>query len=240
MNRDRPAPTGLVLDFDGVIADGTNRAYIDAYLEAIRATGLRLPQTLLEARILQHWGASPRMELAGALVEAPDQVDAALDHYQRHIVQHLRAAARPIEGVLEAVATLAQRYRLYVISGMGQVALDGVVRDFGLEGAFQRVVSTSGSDEPWRQKRSGYHLRQLLAEAALRPHQVLCVGDAESDIAMARSCGVEPVAVLSGNLSREAAQRLGVAWILPSLVALPGFLDRVRFSRLPADTRTGQ
>ena len=226
MKRDQPSPTDLVLDFDGVIADGTNRAYIDAYLDAIRATGLRLPQALLEARILQHWGASPRMELAGALVETPDQVDAALDHYQRHIVQHLRAAAHPIEGALEAVATLAQRYRLHVISGMGKVALDAVVRDFALEGAFQRVVSTSGSDDPMRQKRSGYHLRRLLTEAALHPRQVLCVGDAESDIAMARSCGVEPVAVLSGNLDRATAQRLGVAWILPSLAALPGFLDR--------------
>jgi predicted HAD superfamily hydrolase len=98
-------------------------------------------------------------------------------------------------------------------------ALDAIVRDFGLQDHFCHVISTS--DNQSRQKRSGFHLRRLLVEEALDPRQILSVGVAESDIAMARSCDVETVAVLSGNLTLEAAQRLVVKWILSSLAALP-------------------
>jgi hypothetical protein len=66
--------------------------------------------------------------------KAPNLVASALAHYQRHIGAYLRAAAHPIEGVLDAI-----------------------VRDFGLQDQFCHVISTSGSDDPARQKRSGYH-----------------------------------------------------------------------------------
>lgn len=230
---ERQALTDLVLDFDGVIAGGTNRAYIETYIEAVRSTGLQLPEGLLESRILQHWGAPPRMELAGAMVEAPNLVASALAHYQRHIEAHLRAAAHPIEGAPDAIRILSRHHRLHIISGMGQAALDAIVRDFGLRDRFCHVISTSGSDDPSHQKRSGYHLRRLLAEEALDPRQVLSVGDAESDIAMARSCDVDTVAVLSGNLTLEAAQRLGVRWILPSLAALPQLITGTRVPQAP-------
>jgi phosphoglycolate phosphatase-like HAD superfamily hydrolase len=221
----------IVLDFDGVIADGTNRAYIDAYTEAVASVGVQLPNTEIEAAILRHWGESPRRELAGVLGSDHPRLDAALDHYIRHIDTGLLESARPIPGALETVERLAKFCPLYLISGMGAAPLQQIVLRFGLQHCFRAVISTSDSDLPERQKASGYHLRELCRRDGLAANETLCVGDAKSDIEMARRCGIPIAIVLTGALDLEAAQTLGVEWIVSSLAALPGFLRQSGLAR---------
>jgi phosphoglycolate phosphatase-like HAD superfamily hydrolase len=216
----------LVLDFDGVIADGTNRAYVDAYSEAIRAVGGEMPQAEIEAGIARHWGESPRRELSGVLGETHPGLDAALAHYLQRIDARLLASARPLPGASQAVARLARRYSLYLVSGMGAVVLEQLLQAFALRRFFQAVVSTCDSEQSARQKAGGYHLRDLCRRSGLRAQETLCVGDAGSDVAMARSCGIRVALVLSGALDRAGAEALEVEWIVDSLAALPDFLER--------------
>ncbi len=216
----------IVLDFDGVIADGTNRAYIDTYIDAVRAVGAVDSDQEIEAGIVRHWGESPRRELSAVLNASHPGLDTALEHYLRHIDQRLLACARPLPGALEAVNVLAKSYPLYLISGMGAVPLYQILRGFGLHDCFKAVVSTSDSDLPEHQKATGHHLRQLCQTEGLEVAKTLCVGDAKSDIAMARSCGIPVAVVLSGALDRETALEVGVKWIVPTLAALPQFLQR--------------
>ncbi len=232
----KPSLQHIVLDFDGVIADGTNRAYIDTYADAIRSAGGRFSRDEIEAGILRHWGESPRRELAGVMGEAHPALEDALRHYQAHIEDRLVASARPLPGAIEAVEALAARYRLYLISGMGERPLIRIVKAFGLGGRFDAVISTDGSDRPERQKASGYHLRRLCAERGMGAGETLCVGDARSDIEMAGRCGIPVVVVLTGALERKIALRLGAVRVLPSLAQLPGFLlDPDGFSRPGAE-----
>jgi len=53
------------------------------------------------------------------------------------------------------------------------------------------------------------------------PDQTLFVGDAKSDVLMARQAKVEPVAVLTGHLDRKEAQDLGVKYIIENVTCLP-------------------
>ena len=216
----------LVLDFDGVIAGGTNRAYIDAYTDAIRAVGGVMPDEEIEAVIVRHWGESPRRELAGVLGDSHPALDAALSHYLERIDGCLLTRARPLPGAPEAVARLARSYPLYLISGMGAVPLHRILEEFDLRRFFKAVISTSDSDLPERQKAGGYHLRDLCRRCGLAPEETLCVGDAASDVAMARNSGIQVALVLSGALDKAGAEALGVTWILDSLAALPDFLSR--------------
>ncbi len=226
----------LVLDFDGVIADGTNRAYIDTYADAIGSVGGRCSPAEIEAGILRHWGESPRRELAGVMGETHPGLDAALHCYQAHIEERLVACARPVPGALEALESLARRYRLYLVSGMGEGPLGRIVEAFGLADRFAAVISTDGCDRPERQKSSGWHLRRLCAEQGMAYGETLCVGDARSDIEMAGRCGIPVVVVLTGALDRESALRLGAYRVLPSLALLPGFLlEADGFSRPGAE-----
>jgi phosphoglycolate phosphatase len=214
----------IVLDFDGVIADGTNRAYIDTYAQAARTAGCRLPETEIEAAVLRRWGESPRRELGAVMGDDHPQLGAALSHYLDAIDQALVQRAQPLPGVLQAVARLAACYPLYLISGMGDIPLKRLVSGFGLQSHFKAVVSTSGSDLPERQKARGYHLRQLCHRLGWVPQETLCVGDARSDVEMARSCGVRILLVLTGALDRAGAEALVVDGVLNSLADLPGHL----------------
>ena len=216
----------IVLDFDGVIADGTNQAYIDTYSQAARAVGCQLPERDMEAAVLRRWGESPRRELGAVLGDDHPRLDQALAHYLTHIDQLLVQSARPLPGALEAVSLLAESYPLYLISGMGETPLRQIVSDFGLQPCFKTIVSISDSDLPERQKASGYHLRQLCLEDGLAAQETLCVGDAKSDVSMARSCGIDIALVLTGALDQEGAEALDVNWILASLADLPDLLQQ--------------
>ncbi len=216
----------IVLDFDGVIADGTNRAYIDTYVDAVQAIDNAYTPRQIETGIVRHWGESPRRELAGVLGESHPALDRALSHYMSHIDDRLVAAARPLPGILAALHRLVKSYGLYLISGMAEAPLGRIVEGFGLTTLFREVISTSDSDLPERQKATGYHLRQLCRRRGLDVAQTLCVGDAGSDVAMAHSCGVPIIVVLSGALDRSASAGLGVSWVIPSLAELPDFLSR--------------
>ena len=216
----------IVLDFDGVIAGGTNRAYIEAYTAAIDAMGGGWTPAEIETGIWRHWGESPRRELAGVLGDGHPALEGALIHYLGHIEELLVARARPLAGALPALERLAASYTLYLVSGMGSAPLTRILAGFGIRNLFRGVISTSDADLPGRQKASGYHLRSLCRREGLVVHETLCVGDAGSDVSMARMCGIAFVAVLTGALDRKAADALGVTWVLPALADLPGFLDQ--------------
>ncbi|MEJ2452946.1 MAG: HAD family hydrolase [Candidatus Thiodiazotropha sp.] len=216
----------IVLDFDGVIADDTNQAYIDTYIDAVRAVDDAYSPTEIEAGILRHWGESPRRELAGVLGASHPALDRALSHYQQHIDERLVAAARPLPGILAALHRLVKSYRLYLISGMAEAPLSRIVEGFGLKTLFSEVISTSDSDLPEHQKATGYHLCRLCQRHGLDVTETLCVGDAKSDVSMAHNCGIPIVVVLSGALDRSVAADLGVPWVIPSLAELPDFLNR--------------
>ena len=216
----------IVLDFDGVIADGTNQAYIETYSQAARAVGCQLPERDVEAAVLRRWGESPKRELGAVLGDDHPRLDQALAHYLAHIDQVLVKSARPLPGAEDAVRLLAESYPLYLISGMGETPLKRIVTAFGLQSCFKAIVSTSDSDLPERQKASGYHLRQLCLEDDLAAQETLCVGDAISDVSMARSCGIDIAVVLSGALDRQGAEALGADWLLDSIADLPDLLQR--------------
>jgi len=214
----------IVLDFDGVIAGGTNRAYIAAYTDAILSQGIDLTEREIEMGILRHWGESPRHELAGVLGPSHARLEEALDHYQRHIDERLLRDARPLPGAVDAVKQLEAEYGLYLISGMGTAPLRSIVERFGVAGCFKAVISTSDTDLPERQKATGYHLSRLCRQEGLLAAETLCVGDARSDIAMARCCGVAVAVVLTGSLDRAEALDLEADWVFSSLARLPQYL----------------
>lgn len=215
----------IVLDFDGVVVDGTNDAYIRCYADAISSSGINLPYDLVRARIMENWGKAPEIEIRGVIPDLPDLVPCALAFYESHIDDHLLRAAKPIAGALDAVEKLSRKYQLAVISGMGQRPLELLVDRLNLRDRLIAVISTSGTTDPAQQKHTGYHLNQLMAQHSLWPRDVLCVGDGGSDIAMAKSLGVKIVVVTCGALSTEEATLLGAQLILPSLAGVPDFLE---------------
>jgi phosphoglycolate phosphatase-like HAD superfamily hydrolase len=217
----------LVLDCDGVLWEGTNDGYFKCYHAAAVEAGIPLDYGVARERILKNWGQSAQLEVAEMIPEHPDRVDDVLRIYRRLIRSNLFLdTASLIAGAPEALAELAREYPLSAITGMDADNLQTLLARFGLRGRFRHLLSTSGSDDPARQKPTGYHLRLLLDRERLAPERALCVGDATSDIEMARRQSVPFVAVLTGHLTDAEARRLGALDVIPSIAALPGWLRK--------------
>lgn len=228
----------LVFDCDGVLWQGTNDGYFRCYHRAACAAGLELDFEQAKRRLLQNWGFAPRTEIAGMIAEHPERVDEVLEHYERLIRSDLFLdTAHMVPGVDAAIRELSEHYRLSAVTGMHAENLEVLLERFALRDYFTHRISTIETDDPAKQKPSGYPLRRLMEAEGLRAEEVLCIGDADSDVEMARTQNVPIVVVLTGHLNESQARALGVTAILPSATALPGWIRSQRQSMLDRSPR---
>jgi phosphoglycolate phosphatase-like HAD superfamily hydrolase len=215
----------IVLDCDGVLWQGTNEGYFQCYHRAALEAGLELDFETARQRILVNWGQSALAEIRGMIPDHPHRVAEVAQNYERLVRSDLFLnTASLVAGAREALGELTRKFRLSAITGMNRDNLDDLMRRFELADCFRFRLSTSESDDPRKQKPTGYHLRRLIDSEGLQPHEVLCVGDAAADVAMARSQSAPVVVVLTGHLTRSQARELGVTDILPSVASLPDWL----------------
>jgi phosphoglycolate phosphatase-like HAD superfamily hydrolase len=215
----------IVFDFDGTLVGGTNESCFRCYAEAAAQAGIALPFEVVKERVLMNWGRSPRIEIAGLVPEQPGKVDEILLRYESLIDEEILSSVRLLEGAKEALLTLEKRYQLSIITGMKQGLLNRIVEKFSIRRCFARLISTIDSNISERQKVTGYHLALLMQEFCCKCDEMICVGDGQSDVAMANAQSVPVVVVLSGVLDRQAAQALGVKHILQDIRALPEWCE---------------
>jgi phosphoglycolate phosphatase len=91
--------------------------------------------------------------------------------------------------------------RLAVVSNIGSRALSAAVRDLGLGGLFDLVLSRN---DVRFMKPDGDGLGRALDRLGVDPTRALFVGDSRTDILAARAAGVR-VAVIAGGESDRAA-----------------------------------
>jgi phosphoglycolate phosphatase len=219
----------IVFDCDGVLWDGTNEGYFRCYHGAAVEAGISIPYDLARERILQYWGQSAQLEVEKMIPEHPERVAEVVQNYRRLVRSDLfLSAARPIAGACDALAELARDYHLSVLTGMNSDNLAKLLDRFQLRALLRHTLSSGDTDDPAKQKATGYHLGGLLDQEGLRPAEALCVGDARCDVEMAQRRQVPIVVVLTGHLTEAQARPLGVAGILPSVTYLPGWIAQRR------------
>jgi phosphoglycolate phosphatase len=215
----------IVFDCDGVLWDGTNEGYVRCYHRAAVEAGVDLDYGLARQRILANWGTSARHEVEGLLPDHPHLVADVVQRYRRLVRSDLfLSTAAPVAGVKQALEALSARHGLSAITGMNTENLGTLMDRFGLRALFRHVVSTGEVNDPAQQKRTGFHLRQVLDREGVAPHEALCVGDALVDVRMAQSQRVPVVVVLTGHLDQQQARDLKVQAILASVADLPAWI----------------
>ena len=199
--------------------------YFTCYQQAALEAGLALDFEVVRERILQNWGQSVRLEVEGMLPDHPELVAEVSQRYERLVRSELfLSRASLVAGAFQTLETLAGHYALSAITGMNADNVEAMFARFGLRRFFRHVFSTAETDDPNRQKATGYHLGQLLESERLVPEEALCVGDAAVDVQMARRQRVPIVVVLTGHLTAEEARGLGVGGIISSIADLPSWL----------------
>jgi phosphoglycolate phosphatase-like HAD superfamily hydrolase len=215
----------IVFDCDGVLWHGTNEGYFTCYHQAALEVGVALDLEVVRERILQNWGQSVRLEVEGMLPDHPELVAEVSQRYERLVRSELfLSRASLVAGAFRTLEALASHYALSAITGMNADNVEAMFARFGLRRFFRHAFSTAETDDPKRQKATGYHLGQLLESEQLVPEEALCVGDAAVDVQMAWRQRVPIVVVLTGHLTAEQARGLGVGAIISSIADLPSWL----------------
>jgi HAD superfamily hydrolase (TIGR01549 family) len=211
-----PRLRAVLLDWDGTLVD-SYQADARAYLEMFRALNIGWGLAELERHYSPNWYNVYRA------ARIPRAQWKRADYLWRRAYRY--QDARPYSGTRRALAALARRYRLGLVTGGGRARVRRQLVEFDLARAF--AVRVFSEDTP-RKKPHPAPLRLALRRLALECGECVYVGDAPQDIEMARNAGVFSIAVIGTSPvpARLKASRPDAS--IDSIDELPALLRRLK------------
>jgi phosphoglycolate phosphatase len=191
----------IVFDWDGTLMDSTV-GITAAIQEAAREMGLPVPDRAQASHVIG-------LGLDDALRAAVPGLDCGqyplfVDAYRKHF----RARQDDMSlfpGVPELLAELQARgHRMAVATGKSRRGLD---HQFGVTGLGPLFAASRCADET-NPKPHPAMLLELMRELAMDRRDLLMIGDTSHDLGMARSAGVDAVAVCYGAHASDALRAL--------------------------------
>lgn len=215
----------LIFDFDGVIIKGSNEGYFTCYHKALDAVGVHLGFEEERKRILEIWGKGYKLQLQKLLAEHPELLLKAIKAYEKCYYSPLFSKnIRLVKDADKTLKNLANNYKLAIASGMMRKTLDKFLQQFKIADLFELVVTSDEIENPDDKKPAPYMLNKILMQFFVDKSEAVYVGDALSDVKMAKNAGITPVVVLSGHLTGQEAKKLDVEHIIFDLTYLPQIL----------------
>ncbi|MCW4052197.1 MAG: HAD family hydrolase [Candidatus Bathyarchaeota archaeon] len=214
--REARALKAVVFDVDGVLIDSIG-IILDAYRKTAEMLGLRIPS---EQEVMRLMGG-PLMKIVEALW--PNANAKLYVKEFRNLFMDKDLMVPEIEGSVDAVKKIRESgFRIGVVSGKIQFFIEKHLREAGFNinwfeavGSFEATKKHKPDPDP---------LLYVIDKLKAKPEEAIYVGDAVFDYECARNAEVEFVAVLTGSLSREELEKLGVRNIIGSVAELPDLL----------------
>ena len=219
----------IIFDWDDVFTLGSKEGYFACYDKALETVGISLPPEEKRNRILAKWGKSFRVELEELLKEHPELVDRAVEAYDKAywgntFVNELKV----LPGINEFLENLHQQYTLAVATGNRHDMLEEhIFPRFNFPPVFAQIVSSHDLENQDLAKPHPHMLEKIMKEQGVAPEETIFVGDAGNDVTMALHAHVTPVVVLTGHLSKEEAEKMGVTYIIPDVTKLDTVLKKL-------------
>ena len=216
----------IIFDWDDVFTLGAKEGYYACYRKAINDLGVFLSPEEENKRILAKWGKSFREELKELLKEKPELIDDACKIFDKAYWGNTFVdALAVIEGTNEMLVRLHKKYKLAVATGNHHKMLhERILPYFNIPDVFSQIISSHEIEDQEKTKPHPYMLELIMNKQNVSPNETLYVGDAKTDVQMARSAHVTPIVVLTGHLSRQEAEDLGVEYIIEDVTKLEDVL----------------
>ncbi len=216
----------IIFDWDDVFTLGSTKGYYACYHETLVQLGVTLSSQEEQKRIKAKWGKTAREEVAELLQEKPDLVDKAVDIYEKILLGNTFVDCLTIvEGSQKLIKDLSQKYRLAIASGVNPRLLkEKIFKKFSVPNVFSEIITVYDLDDPTKAKPHPYIVQEIMRKQNILPEETVMVGDARGDVLMAQAAGIEPVVVLTGHLTREEAEKLGVKYIIDDVTKLESVL----------------
>jgi phosphoglycolate phosphatase len=187
----------IVFDWDGTLMDSTAGIALSIQ-EAARDMGLPVPAYEAASHVI---GLGLQDALRTAVPSLPDvRYPDFVDLYRKHFLAQQETMVL-FPGVLELLDELRGRaHQLAVATGKSRRGLDHALQVTGLGSYFR----TSRCADETRPKPHPAMLLELMRAHAVDPGEVLMIGDTSHDLGMAKSAGVDAVAVCYGAHPQES------------------------------------
>ncbi len=187
-----PAYKLIIFDWDGTLMDSQARIVACLMSAANDLNLMPLPEKLLKNII----GLGLREAITQLYPQLTEQqITGFADRYRYHFVTANETPSGLFENVrLMLEQLIARGFMLAVATGKARRGLNQVLKDTGLKDCFH---GSRCADET-RSKPHPQMLEELLDEFGLLAHEAVMVGDTEYDMLMARSLGMDALAVSYG------------------------------------------
>jgi len=191
----------IVFDWDGTLFDSA-AVITECIQQAARDMALPVPDRRTASHVI---GLGLNDSLRHAMPALPpDQYPEFLALYRGYFLEREDSLSL-FPGVTELLAELKQRgHRLAVATGKPRRGLDFALQASGIGPLF--AASRCGDET--RSKPDPAMLLELLRELEIDPQSGLMIGDTSHDLQMARSAGVDAVAVSYGAHPEETLRAL--------------------------------
>ncbi|MDX2506754.1 MAG: HAD-IA family hydrolase [Gammaproteobacteria bacterium] len=187
-----PAYKLIIFDWDGTLMDSQARIVACLMSAANDLNLMPLPEKLLKNII----GLGLREAITQLYPQLTEQqITGFADRYRYHFVTANETPSGLFDNVrLMLEQLIARGFMLAVATGKARRGLNQVLKDTGLKDCFH---GSRCADET-RSKPHPQMLEELLDEFGLLAHEAVMVGDTEYDMLMARSLGMDALAVSYG------------------------------------------
>lgn len=191
--------TGILFDLDGTLLD-TLEDLTDATNYALAQFGFP-PRTVAEVRRFVGNGAENQIRLS--LPEGTDakHIPRVLACYKPYYTAHCRNKTKPYAGVLPALAELAKKYPVAIVSNKPDAAVKTLCAE-----TFPGIFALGERSDCPRKPAADMVFRAM---EAIGVESCIYVGDSEVDVLTAKNAGMPCLSVLWGFRDKEDMQAVG-------------------------------
>ena len=219
----------IIFDWDDVFTLGATGGYYKCFHEAIVGVEIELTPDEEKKRIDAKWGSSHVEGIGELLKEHPELVKEASKLYEQHLHgTTFTDCLKIVPGSVEFLSRLSKKYTLAISTGLHPVLLrERIMPAFGIDPSlFTQIISVYDLKDSTHAKPDPFSAKKIMQTQNTEPSSTIMVGDAGNDIRMAQAAWIEGVAVLTGHLSKNQAEALGVRHIIRDVTQLETILGK--------------
>ena len=219
----------IVFDWDDVFTLGSTNGYHACYKLAAHSVGAVVSDTEITETVDRLWGRPHEKVIEVFLGEQKHLILQASRAYEEAIFSDTFLSELSIvDGALDMISRLSKRYTLAIVTGSNMKLLrEKIFQKFGVPPVFKHIISSHDLKDESRGKPYPDMLLDVLEREGCGPENAVYIGDAPGDMIMAKFANVLPIAVLTGQLSRDAAEKLGIKNIIDDVALLEDLLNRI-------------
>ncbi len=207
---------------------GSKEGYFHCYRKAINSVGVYLPKEKEEKIILSLWSKTNLEEIKGLLSGHPELVDKAYQNFEKfYWGEDFTSKLKVEKETKDLLKRLNKEYILAVAtSGNARIIREKFIPTLGIPNVFQEILSSEEMGDVSKMKPHPLILFKIMEKFKINKTETAYVGDSPTDMKMAQTAQVLPIAVLSGLINQKSAQQMGVKNIIQNVAKLEEVLKK--------------